>query len=31
LKQTGVPLGGALAGALVPTFVVLWGWRGAAI
>jgi MFS family permease len=31
LKQTGVPLGGALAGALVPAFVVLWGWRGAAI
>lgn len=31
LKQTGVPLGGALAGALVPSFAILWGWQGAAI
>lgn len=31
LKQTGVPLGGALAGALVPGFAMLWGWQGAAI
>jgi len=28
IKQTGVPLGGALAGALVPALLVL-GWRGA--
>ena len=31
LKQTGVPLGGALAGALVPGFVMLWGWQGAVL
>lgn len=31
LKQTGVPLGGMLAGALVPTMVLLAGWRGAAL
>jgi MFS family permease len=31
LKQTGVPLGGALAGAIVPTLVLLWGWRAAAL
>ena len=31
LKQTGVPAGGALAGALVPPMVLAWGWRGAAI
>lgn len=31
LKQTGVPLGGALAGALVPGFALLWGWHGAAL
>jgi predicted MFS family arabinose efflux permease len=31
LKQTGVPAGGALAGALVPFMVLAWGWRGAAI
>ncbi len=30
LKQTGVPAGGALAGALVPPMVLAWGWRGAA-
>lgn len=30
LKQTGVPAGGALAGALVPAMVLAWGWRGAA-
>ena len=30
LKQTGVPLGMALAGAVVPVFVVAFGWRGAA-
>ena len=29
IKQTGVPLGGMLAGALVPLFVVEFGWRGA--
>lgn len=30
IKQTGVPLGGALAGALVPTLVLSLGWRWAA-
>ncbi len=29
IKQTGVPLGGMLAGALVPLFVLEFGWRGA--
>ncbi|HLR12882.1 MAG TPA: MFS transporter [Burkholderiaceae bacterium] len=29
LKQTGVPLGGALAGIFLPLFVVWWGWQGA--
>ena len=31
IKQTGVPIGGILAGALVPLFVVELGWRGAAL
>jgi MFS family permease len=31
LKQTGVPLGGVLAGAVVPSLVLLWGWRAAAL
>ena len=31
IKQTGVPLGGALAGLLVPPMVLAWGWRGASI
>ncbi len=31
IKQTGVPLGGVLAGALVPLLVVDLGWRGAAL
>ncbi len=30
LKQTGVPVGGALAGAVVPALVLLGGWRVAA-
>lgn len=29
VKQTGVPLGGALAGALVPSLMLLAGWQGA--
>jgi MFS family permease len=29
IKQTGVPLGGVLAGVLVPLFVLQWGWKGA--
>lgn len=29
LKQTGVPAGGALAGAIVPGLEVLTGWQGA--
>jgi MFS family permease len=28
IKQTGVPLGGVLAGILVPVFVLRSGWRG---
>ena len=31
LKQTGVPIGGALGGALVPTFVLWHGWRAAVL
>lgn len=31
IKQTGVPLGGALAGALVPSLTQAFGWRGAAL
>ncbi len=31
VKQTGVPVGGALAGAVVPLLVVLLGWQGAAL
>jgi MFS family permease len=31
LKQTGVPLGGALAGAVVPALVLFSGWRMAAL
>ena len=31
IKQTGVPLGGALAGVIVPPLVLAYGWRGASI
>jgi MFS family permease len=31
IKQTGVPLGGALAGATVPPLTLAFGWRGAAL
>lgn len=31
LKQTGVPLGGAAAGMLVPVASALWGWSGAVL
>lgn len=31
IKQTGVPLGGALAGALVPPLTVVGGWEFAAL
>jgi MFS family permease len=31
IKQTGVPLGGALAGAIVPQLVVLCGWKISAL
>lgn len=31
LKQTGVPIGGVLAGGVVPTLVILLGWREAVI
>lgn len=27
VKQTGVPLGGVLAGALVPSATLIWGWQ----
>lgn len=27
IKQSGVPLGGAIAGVLVPALLVLWDWR----
>lgn len=30
IKQTGVPLGGVLAGAAVPWLVLTFGWQGAA-
>jgi MFS family permease len=29
VKQTGVPLGGVLAGALVPSLMLMAGWQGA--
>lgn len=31
LKQTSVPIGGVMAGAMVPALVALLGWRGAAL
>jgi MFS family permease len=31
VKQTGVPLGGALAGVVVPPLVLLGGWRAGAL
>lgn len=31
IRQTGVPLGGAFAGALVPVLIVACGWRAAAL
>ena len=31
LKQTGVPIGGALAGAIVPALIVFSGWRTGAL
>jgi MFS family permease len=31
IKQTGVPLGGAIAGAAVPALVLAFGWQGAAL
>ena len=31
IKQTGVPLGGAMAGAIVPHLVLLFGWRLSAL
>ncbi len=31
IKQSGVPVGGVLAGALAPTLVVFVGWKGAAL
>lgn len=31
IKQTGVPIGGALAGAMVPTLVLWSGWRVTAL
>jgi MFS family permease len=31
VKQAGVPVGGALAGAVVPVLVLFYGWKGAAL
>ena len=31
IKQTGVPLGGALAGAIIPWLVIACGWQWAAV
>ena len=31
IKQTGVPVGGAIAGALVPTLILAFGWRWSAV
>jgi MFS family permease len=31
IKQCGVPIGGALAGLLVPPITLAWGWRSALI
>ena len=31
IKQTGVPAGGAIAGALVPALILVFGWRATAI
>jgi nitrate/nitrite transporter NarK len=31
IKQTGVPAGGAIAGALVPALILAFGWRTSAI
>ena len=31
IKQTGVPLGGAMAGAVVPFFVIFFGWKMSAL
>jgi len=31
IKQTGVPVGGAMAGAIVPHLVIFWGWKMAAL
>lgn len=31
LKQTGVPIGGALAGAAIPALIVVLGWKEAAL
>ena len=31
VKQTGVPLGGMLAGALVPSLILVSGWQGALV
>ena len=31
IKQTGVPIGGALAGAIVPSLVLFFGWKISAL
>ena len=31
IKQVGVPLGGALAGAAIPPLIIAFGWQGAAL
>jgi MFS family permease len=31
IKQTGVPAGGAIAGALVPALILIFGWRASSV
>jgi len=31
IKQTGVPIGGVIAGMILPVYVSLFGWRGALV
>lgn len=31
IKQTSVPIGGAIAGLVVPPLALQWGWQGAAV
>jgi MFS family permease len=31
IKQTGVPIGGAMAGVIVPHLIIFWGWKMSAL